>query len=498
MALPDYYRRNAFAITQAISGLDEDRLGNILGAVCIGITFDAKQLGCEGHAIIDLLVRLLARLYPSIWILDESHTFMESDFAELATRINPRIELAKPPTLEIVVGSSAKKKSAPRCIFVGCHDWTAILSSTKQHTCGNSDNPFGAGLAACLAAAAVFRFVFLSENPLARDLELAIPKPCAPTTWQPDRIDDLGRIVLAGAGAIGNSVVWALSRITVQATVEIVDPEAIDLGNIQRYALAERTDENEPKAKFLSKKLGNSMNTRPFIGSLSEFFERRGYKTDLLLLALDSANARCEAQASLPRRIINAWTQPDDLGISVHDFLNGACVNCLYMPKGECQNEDEIVASALGIADRLMDVRNLLHNNKGATHELLKAIAYAKDIKIEKLLPFLNLPLRQLYVEGFCGGAVISSDEFSPSERELHVPLAHQSALAGILLAAAAISHRQTEPEQTTVSQYNVLQTQDCFQTYPVAKDAEGRCICQDMDYVQVYLEKYDLGRNSP
>ena len=45
-----------------------------------------------------------------------------------------------------------------------------------------------------------------------------------------------------------------------------------------------------------------------------------------------------------PRRVANAWTQPGDLGVSSHDFLEGACVNCLYLPDGEQKNEDQIIA----------------------------------------------------------------------------------------------------------------------------------------------------------
>ena len=38
---------------------------------------------------------------------------------------------------------------------------------------------------------------------------------------------------------------------------------------------------------------------------------------------------------------------------------------------------------------------------------------------------------------------------------------------------------------------FDVLKPQERFQVHPVAKDPAGRCICQDKDYVDVYLEKY-------
>jgi hypothetical protein len=46
-------------------------------------------------------------------------------------------------------------------------------------------------------------------------------------------------------------------------------------------------------------------------------------------------------------------------------------------------------------------------------------------------------PIRELYVEGVCGGGLIPLGVIGLPRQELHVPLAHQSALAGVLLASA-------------------------------------------------------------
>ena len=121
---------------------------------------------------------------------------------------------------------------------------------------------------------------------------------------------------------------------------------------------------------------------------MAEFLEREGSRTDVLLLALDSAGDRRAAQASLPRRIANAWTQPGDLGVSVHNFSRGACVSCLYLPNSQQISEDVIIAESFGVSDRLMEVRTLLHKNEGAPRSLLEAIAVARGVALEKLLPF--------------------------------------------------------------------------------------------------------------
>lgn len=42
------------------------------------------------------------------------------------------------------------------------------------------------------------------------------------------------------------------------------------------------------------------------------------------------------------------------------------------------------------------------------------------------------------YIEGLCGGAVLPLQRTGRPRQDVHVPIAHQSALAGVLLAASA------------------------------------------------------------
>ena len=157
---PDYFQRNAVAISQVMGGLDEERLTSMLGSVCIGVTIGADAGSREGQATVDLLIRLLARLYPSIIVRDEADGSVADEAGALARRINPRVELSGQPTVEVIVGSPRARPLAARNVFAGSNGWRARLSTCRPQTCGESNNPFGAGLAACLAAAALFRHRF--------------------------------------------------------------------------------------------------------------------------------------------------------------------------------------------------------------------------------------------------------------------------------------------------------------------------------------------------
>ena len=119
------------------------------------------------------------------------------------------------------------------------------------------------------------------------------------------------------------------------------------------------------------------------------------------------------------------------------------------------------------------------------------AIATARDLPLANLLPFEGRPLRALYTEGFCGGGVIPLGDPGRPANDVHVPLAHQSALAGVLLAAAGVRMGLSGRVDSVVTRYDVLKPQKRFQVSPAAKHAGERCICQDADYREVYRRKY-------
>ena len=296
---------------------------------------------------------------------------------------------------------------------------------------GRSENPFGAGLAACLAAANLFRWAFLGEEAsLDKHSVFSVLENESRRGADAPLLGSIGQIVLVGAGAIGNAAGWALSRLPMEGVLHIVDHQEIDLGNLQRYVMAERSDEGGGKVEVLSRYFKGKIRPNPYALNFENFVASKGYAWPRMILALDNSRDRRAAQASLPQWIANSWTQPGDLGVSTHDFLNGACVGCFYLAGHALQNNDAIIAAALGVPDRLIQVRTLLYRGDGAPRDLLDAVAAARGIAIDLLLPFEGRPIRNLYTEGFCGGAVIPSGTLGTPRQEVHVPLAHQSALA--------------------------------------------------------------------
>ncbi|MGH9511442.1 MAG: ThiF family adenylyltransferase [Terriglobales bacterium] len=300
--------------------------------------------------------------------------------------------------------------------------------------------------------------------------------------------------VLVGAGAVGNGTVWVLGRSPAKGAIHIVDHESVELNNLQRYVLAGRSDEGRLKVDIAREQFRGELTCIPHEVKWAEFVQKHGYGWRHVLVAVDSARDRRSVQAALPEWIANAWTQPGDLGVSMHDRFDGAgaCLACLYLPSETAPNEDELVAAALAIPQLVAEVRTLLHCGAGVTRPLLQAVAQGLELPLEDVLPYEGRTIRELYVEGICGGGLIPLGVIGLPRQELHVPLAHQSALAGVLLAGALVRRAVgTKVETTMTTRIDVARPLGDFVTQPTLKAGTGLCICEDQDYVRAYRAKF-------
>jgi hypothetical protein len=496
MALADYFRKSAVAASQVVAGFDEAAIRERLDQCDVGVMIgNDAQRSPEGLAATDTLVRLIARFYPRISFQSNADI---ATWVELARSINPEIEIHEDtPQIGVAVGIEAPRAAA-LTISIGSDGWDATLSTTELMKVGNSLNPFGAGIAACLGAANLFRVVMLgSEARLDQTLVFSglhlEPGPTSDNVSCDVILNE--SCVLVGLGAIGNGAAWALGRCPGKGTIHLVDPQRVELSNLQRYVLTDRSSDGEHKLDVATTYFSGSLVAESHKSDWAAFVEGNGYSWDRVLVALDSAKDRRAIQSSLPRWIANAWTQPGDLGVSVHPSFNdnGACLGCLYLPKGRLPNEDRVIARALGLGEEHeLAIRQLLYDNAPAPPEMLKLVASNLQVPDDDVLLFSNRTLRELYSEGICGGAVLPLDRVGMPTHDVHVPLAHQSALAGIGLAsrlvADSLGYGPTHSEATRI---NLMDSVTQFPTQPLAKDPRGICVCQDETYIDAYRTKY-------
>ena len=509
MALADYFARDTVAISQVLQGFQTDEFAEELEGTRVAIAFGEEAVSrCDGRDLLNFSVRLAARLYPSLTFatVPAGERFAD-ELIGLASSINPNIEASKTGTANVglSIGLDAPAIDAPT-VYAGCDGWLARVGTEGPYTTSELGNPFGAGFAACLAAANLFRFLFLPDGKTLLDADVSFPPDAAsfPGLAAFTLTDPL---VLVGVGAVGNSTAWALARTPLTGQIHLVDPQVVELSNLQRYVLCARSDEGGIKVDIAGKEFGGALQALPHQGTWASFLGANGYKWERVLVALDSAHDRRAVQGSLPRWIANAWTQVGDLGVSSHSFLGqDACLACLYLPTQESKSEDQIVAEGLKIPQFRDHVRCLLATGQGTGKELCDAVATAWGIPAERLEPYVGSAIRQLWVEGICGGGIIPLGEAGPAPRELQVPLAFQSALAGVLLAAETVRDVLADGarRRTSVRRMDVLRPAGDPSPQPALKARTGNCICEDRDFIATYRTKYGaeaephLGAGSP
>ena len=496
MALADFFLRDVIAISQVLHGFQRDAFLDELSGLSVSISFgEDVTKNSDGRELLDLTIRLVARLYPSLVLFSvPTAEQIADDMISLARSTNPNLEVSKTGTanVNISIGTDAPTVEIPT-VYAGCDGWFARVGTVRPYSCSNLDNPFGAGLAACLATANVFRYLFLPDGPAKLDTDICFPSDAGsfPDLKSTTLNDPL---VLFGVGAIGNSASWAFARTPFCGQIHLVDPEDVELSNLQRYVLCTRSDEGNSKVDTVAEKFAGTLKALPHRGTLASFLVANGYKWERIAVALDSAHDRKAVQRSLPRWVANAWTQLDDLGVSSHEFLGqGACLACLYLPTEESPSEDQIVAEGLKIPHLRDRVRVLLGSGSAIDRAICEAVADRWGIPAEDLDRFVGSPIRDLWVDGICGGGIMPLGEAGRTPTEQQVPLAFQSALAGILLAANTVHDVLTDGTQrkTEIRRVDVMKPLGDSSPHPRPKDGTRTCICEDPDFIDTYITKY-------
>lgn len=514
MSLANFFQRASLAASAVLQRFDPEEFGRSLEARVVGIQFDESSVtSSEGKETLGLLINLLARLYPRLSLVPHGSAAEQfsGSLKAIALDINPEITFEDSNHAVSVCVAVGSVRCELRCplIYIGSDRWIVGVSQRNPVGSGNSNNPFGAGAAACFGAANVFRAFFgeqLNNAPMDDEWRfslLSFEKDPATHDNPPLPRIQLGETYLVGLGAVGNGTIWALCRIPeICGKLVLVDHETVDLSNLQRYVLAFQDDVSRAKTDLAAGAFNKPdliLDTQAVTWG-NYLARRRDWQLPLVAAAVDSAAVRRGIQACLPQFLLNAWTQPGNLGVSRHGFLDDqACLMCLYVPNERQRHVDELVREAIGFPttqEALMEVRHYLYTHTPLDRTFLERIAAGLKISVEPLLPLQGKPLNAFYREAICGGLVVSITN-GATNGNVEVPLAFQSALAGILLASEIVLHRnglrkQTLPTSTTI---DLLKPLGSHFSFPQRKHLSGKCICQDADFVATYKSKYSIGQ---
>lgn len=504
MAIANFFDKVSLSASQVLKNYNRSEFEKLLNAITIQISFDeAAAESREGCITLDFLIRLISRLYPYIYISGPKEKCNELE--TLARSINPAIDIrTENVAINIVVGST-HAPSDVLTFYIGSDGWDCKLSRIAPVVSKNSTNPLGAAAAACFGAANVFRVIFqnhLTHGELDNDFTLSLLdlKQTASIS-QPDIKNlDIHRVHLVGLGAIGNSFLYVFKNLPgVKGEIVGIDPEKVAKSNLQRYVLTDQSSIEKNKVKLIQEFLKDSnLLFDPHKKNWAEYFDSlTDQKINTIAVCVDNATDRILTQAALPFGIFNAWTQPDNIGISQHlSFGKTPCLSCLYIDALPRKNRSQEIADNLNIPHLERLIRGYLANEQVLDQNLLNIIKQANNLQADPTLDsYLGQNLNIFYSEVVCGGLLMNfaTDENSKKASNIDVPSAFESAMAGILLAAAIIKKSigfSTDNESESI-RINLMRPLATYLFSPECKI--DNCICTDNDYVSVYNEKWGM-----
>lgn len=521
MSLPRFLDRVLDATVPVLGGLDRDVVRSRLEGVSVTLVAGERALAAPARDGYLLAVNLLARLYPSIRLVGPDQLVHDAEGEVIL--INPRADVAAGDEETTATLAFEAWVLRERGVSVAARGWNVYVDVEPDR---DADPAAPAALAAAaLGVGELFRMVFANDLD-ARGRRGHEPGAVNLVTLGEPRFDlpvatthDIGTVRLVGAGAIGQAAARTLAAAGVRGTVVTVDHDKIALSNLQRYVLTRDSDVGAVKVDLLRERLAKSgLDVVPVPSEWHVGLVEEQLPT---LVALDSPEARIGVQASLPGPLYNAWTQPADVGWSRHEqFGDEPCLACLYWPDREAPSRHEQIANAFHqhplrvlayLVRRLpiglplppggIPVVSGLDAPADAESWLATPIAddiaAAAGINPGELAAWRERPLGEVYQDGICGGALLHLN-VGEAPREVLVPLAHQSALAGVMLAAellaAQVPELRTARPTSVEGRYDVLAGLPQVLARPRAA-SEG-CLCGDAVWRAVYGGK--LGVEAP
>jgi hypothetical protein len=343
---------------QFFAGLaDESALSHALTTLTVRIACDEANASTpNGQHLIVTLALLLARTGISVELAlpdtkllspqpplsgDRLGTaLMESD-AELVPGVRVGRNLG-PPFVSFVIGDTPH--TGPRdALRLSGDEWGLQIgpASAAKGTRWTGRVPFGALACAATAAAEALR----AALPLLSDAVGAelVAEAHRLTIGQPVALDlreffpaleselGFGEIDAVSGGAITNAALYVLRRMPgAHGKVRVIEAEALDLSNINRYMLALRRHVGMAKTEMLESYAGGGIQVVGVPLRLEErTIEEIGPLADRVLVGVDHIPSRWLIQREAPAWVGVGSTQSLDVLVSSHAH-GEACAGCLH------------------------------------------------------------------------------------------------------------------------------------------------------------------------
>lgn len=504
---------------------------------------DRRDRVIQAAAIVNLLSRIFQRIS-----LEGAQPSQLLSPRSLRERIATGEQHRARADLIIVASPDSLDVPEKRHFYVDNRGWMAYLSTREPCTIAPGDeNPLSALYAGGLAVNEAFNIAFrgningvaLLDGTLQYDI-LRGAQVSAPS-YEPNLaslIDNDLDVLLVGAGAVGQAMVYALGMLpALRGRFHAVDHETIDANNFERYVLASQETLKAAKAEHAIRHLAERFplldvhantptppaarwvvmeppenvnlafgtrgpsaaspgSTVPvgLVGMTTPKTTYQQFRSHdgasprrLVVCAVDSAKARRDVQFGMHKVILNGWTETEDsmqtYGVGRHEIGEKACMACMYHKKEAAAPDPiEFDRRLTGLPDaRLRELRE--DRTKVPTRAELEAIAKHRNMPFANLAPVEGRGLA-VVLQQLCGVATVQDQDRLGTS-----PVGHVGFLVGVHLAAFTLLESAGWPAgQPEILQGDARTLPRGGYAVPEREPREG-CLCTD-ERVRSYYAK--------
>lgn len=321
----------------------------------------------NGHECLLASLRLLIRICPHVTValpadsadlLDEVRTTI--DPLAFGAPVSYQLGTADPAQFDatLCVGTAARPE-VPWTV-INSNGWLARVSSgpTSLAPDCRQGNPIGALAAASLGVTEVFKRLVGLKQDRGTLLDGFCFSLYSYSTSDTDPGPPLPRVVplnllVVGAGAIGNGVVYLLAHLPVSGSVWIVDKQAFGDENLGTCILIGPDDIGAAKAGFMEALLRPSLASKGFSEELTSFTQRLGSELPypaVVLGGVDNIEARHEIQNLWPDLAIDGAIGDFMCEVSRHPWDEDvACLLCQFR-QAAGQAAEHVASHATGLS----------------------------------------------------------------------------------------------------------------------------------------------------
>jgi hypothetical protein len=348
------------------TGMAQSALERRLEASTVVVSFDPSLplAGLTARVVLTTLRRGLGGLALERDDLPDAEVERLEEAVRAIDPDRPLMVVGRVSTERVVrlhVGPSASS-GVIRVVPEGYGAHVATMSSAVIRPARGA-NALGAIYAGALGAAEVFKHtasVLPTRRIIHRHLRFC-PVTLGPDLGcAPDLPSSITLVLsLIGVGAIGTGITLILSELPADGALLAVDRQQFDRENRGTYSLGTAADViARPNKIELAARVLRRFDVREFPHPLSQLLAEIDAGTEpwnpLVLTALDSPEARREAQRLWPNRLIDAATGDTMAGLHDHRFGGDPCMMCLFPERYDMPSGADRIAERLGIRAEIL------------------------------------------------------------------------------------------------------------------------------------------------